>query len=248
GYLMNMTKTTLICLLALSLSSTLYALPPQVEADRLGLAAKTAMEAKDYKTAVEKLEAMQKLGVKLPDTFSYHYGVSLLETGRYKDALAMFDEYLSQGQGAKFYKEALERYNLAERFSISTIVIDKNNEVILDVKTKLMWQDQLYSSDDKYNRNKLIEGGKVWQGDGGNRYCKNLTLAGYSNWRLPTPEELETIVPIKNSFRSIAWLLDSDEQGGNFLTSIDGIQFNMSFNSQYESKSSCYVRCVRDNK
>ncbi|MFZ2889554.1 hypothetical protein [Sulfuricurvum sp.] len=117
-------KYLLNAITAILFSTQLLALPPQVEADRLGLAAKTAMEAKDYETAVEKLEAMQKLGVKLPDTFSYHYGVSLLETGRYKDAQDMFDKYLSQGQGAKFYKEALIALNTIET-SLKNIELEK---------------------------------------------------------------------------------------------------------------------------
>lgn len=166
-------KNLLISAIAATLLSTqLFALPPQVEADRLGLAAKTAMEAKDYKTAVEKLKAMQKLGVKLPDSFSYHYGTALLSMGDPDEALKMFDIYLSQGSTAKFYKEALEKYTLAEK-----------RDVWLDKSTGLIWQ----------NFEKTPKQVTYYEA---RDYCSDLTLAGHSDWRLPDTNELDSLATL----------------------------------------------------
>lgn len=231
------------------LSTQLFALPPQVEADRLGLAAKTAMETKDYKTAVEKLEAMQKLGVKLPDTFSYHYGVSLLETGRYKESLAMFDQYLSQGQGAKFYKEALEKYNVAE---------EKDNEskqVFIDNTTGLMWQNSACTNEEEVAYLSLKNNGKVMNWDSAKKYCENLNFAGFSDWRLPDIDTLKTIIDtqnepkikknLKNAGKTYWSSSTSSVKNSNLAMYVD---FKFGDDDPGTKDLSHYVRCVRDNK
>lgn len=95
-------------------TASAYALPPQVEMDRLSLQARDALETRDYATAVEKMARMRSLGVKLPDSFYYQYGAALLELGRYKEAQEMLGKYLQDGRQVKFYSEALEKYNRAE--------------------------------------------------------------------------------------------------------------------------------------
>jgi len=54
------------------------------------------------------------------------------------------------------------------------------NEIITDTKTGLMWQKE--TAPRTYTWQEAVE------------YCKNLTLAGYDDWRLPTIEELFSIV------------------------------------------------------
>ncbi len=55
-----------------------------------------------------------------------------------------------------------------------------SNGTVSDNNTWLMWQQQ----DDG--------GFRTW--DGANSYCENLNLGGYTDWRLPAKEELESIV------------------------------------------------------
>lgn len=54
------------------------------------------------------------------------------------------------------------------------------NEVVIDNKTGLMWQRT--RADDTMNHNDAIE------------YCKDLSLGGYSDWRLPSISELKTLI------------------------------------------------------
>jgi hypothetical protein len=81
-------------------------------------------------------------------------------------------------------------------FAIKFVNIEgvESNEVIVTIKKLgLIWQDN--------NDVKVVTG--YWQ-DGIN-YCKNLILDGYSDWRLPTIKELESIIKIKNDFKNMKW-------------------------------------------
>lgn len=59
-------------------------------------------------------------------------------------------------------------------------LIDRGDGTIYDTRTKLLWQQ--VSPDRTY----------IWQD--AQIYCKGLGLAGHNNWRLPTIEELKTLI------------------------------------------------------
>ena len=61
----------------------------------------------------------------------------------------------------------------------------------------LMYQNQHFSIRDKRNFEKQKEGGRVWTWSGAKKYCKELTLGGYSGWRLPTKTELSQLATVK---------------------------------------------------
>jgi len=66
--------------------------------------------------------------------------------------------------------------------SIASATVVSKNGIANDSVTGLMWQD---------NRD-VVTVQKDWERSKG--YCKNLTLGGYSDWRLPSIYELETIL------------------------------------------------------
>jgi len=109
----------------------------------------------------------------------------------------------------------------------------------------LMWQDDNDAATVQNN----------WQG--AIDYCQNLNLAGHSDWRLPSFDELRTIVDknnhlaIKSEFKNTA----SDGYWSSTPGAGDsGFAWDVYFRGGDESdgygykNSNLYVRCVRDSK
>ena len=72
---------------------------------------------------------------------------------------------------------------------------DNTTNIVTDITTNLQWQDnevvkkrwltqENYANEEYFNTS----------GDTATTYCQNLTLGGFTNWRLPTKKELEGIV------------------------------------------------------
>ena len=118
---------------------------------------------------------------------------------------------------------------------------DNGNGTITDETTKLMWQ----KSDDGIPRTWL----------NANSYCNELNLGGYDDWRLPTLDELKTIVdknfippsinPIFNCKKTLYWSSSSYENNTNYAWAI-----HFYYGFAYWRLKSNYnlVRCVRDIK
>ncbi len=111
-------------------------------------------------------------------------------------------------------------------------------------ESKLMWQDTSYGdkSDAAYNNND--SSCKAGTYEYAKSYCENLSFGGFSDWRLPTSDELMGASKIKNFF--------SDNRGADFWTStqvkngkhyvvftVDGFRYAR------EDSQSNYIRCVR---
>lgn len=60
--------------------------------------------------------------------------------------------------------------------------LTRSGDYVIDDANKLMWQDTYDNVKIRLTQKKAIE------------YCENLTLSGFSNWRLPTVEEYQTII------------------------------------------------------
>jgi hypothetical protein len=70
----------------------------------------------------------------------------------------------------------LNRLTLLTQYGL----IDRGNGTIYDTKTNLTWQQDF--SPEKY----------TWKD--ANRYCEELNLSGHKDWRLPTLEELKSLI------------------------------------------------------
>ena len=121
---------------------------------------------------------------------------------------------------------------------------DDTTEIVTDEVTRLKWQDDATVSDDTNKsewEDALIQ-------------CTDLRLGGHNDWRLPSREELESIVnrgksdpAISSDFVNIIsyhyWSSTPAASGNNRA-------WNVNFDHGYSTNSSayganCYVRCVR---
>ena len=121
----------------------------------------------------------------------------------------------------------------------------KNNaQVVIDSYHKLMWVDDISNLKILKNHDDAI------------LYCKNLTHAGYANWRIPTLEEFEYIVNKRNTKNYINYAFKYNVPDGywakkahwrtfwfyaDYMHFVSGTAY---FDSRHKKK---YVRCVRDN-
>lgn len=116
-----------------------------------------------------------------------------------------------------------------------------------------MWQDEPYTYFERQARydGKNYEKARTWESAIG--YCEKLSLAGYSDWRLPSRSELATIVDksrkpaikkeFKNFLATFYWSStphDRNNEEAWFIRYNNGIASHT-----YKSRSH-FVRCIRD--
>ena len=108
------------------------------------------------------------------------------------------------------------------------------------IRGNLQWQDNADAA--------TVE--KEW--DGAKSYCANLTLDGYSDWRLPTIKELQSIVDrkrtpaIKTGFSNTAsswyWSASPYVYNGSYAWVVS---FYNGYTYDSTKTVTYYVRCVR---
>jgi len=121
----------------------------------------------------------------------------------------------------------------------------KENKIYLERDVQLMWQDQMYTEAEvgAYKRHKSI--GKAGTHGYATAYCSRLDYGGYTDWRLPTSDEL-THVHYKKG-QVFAYFRDSDFwsstptiEGKYYVVfPADAIRYVRS------TKQSNFIRCVR---
>jgi hypothetical protein len=122
-------------------------------------------------------------------------------------------------------------------------VRDDSKQVVNDFTNNLMWQDN------EDARTVLRD----WQG--AMDYCQNLNFAGHNDWRLPSIEELKTIVDKNNNPAIKSEFKNTDSNGYWSSTPYAGASdfaWSVYFSDGYERYNSKnahnLVRCVRDSK
>jgi hypothetical protein len=117
--------------------------------------------------------------------------------------------------------------------------IANNDETVLDTKTNLMW-----AAKDK---------GSAMNWANAKRYCENYRGAGYTDWRMPTQDELDALylsgaargtpdVPIKLPNNSSVWA--SETSGSNAAYVVFGFQFRFMGPKSMEYNRALPVRSV----
>jgi len=121
----------------------------------------------------------------------------------------------------------------------------KENKVYIQQEAGLMWQDQAYTDaeDGAYSRGNSVS--KAGKHRHAMNYCRSLNYGGYSDWRLPTSDELSAVHhEPENPFVY--------HRGSDFWTSTPTTEnrYYVIYTAdamQYKRKigESNYIRCVR---
>ena len=123
--------------------------------------------------------------------------------------------------------------------------ICKKNKIYIEKDALLMWQDQAYvdAEDGGYKRNHSVAKAGTW--NHAMNYCRSLRYAGYSDWRLPTSDELVNVH--RKEGQVFSYYRDND-----FWTSTPAtdVRYYVVFPAdayQYKryKKETNYIRCVR---
>ncbi len=128
---------------------------------------------------------------------------------------------------------------------------DDKKEVVSDTTTCLMWQDDIATTTSFATWQEAIE------------YCDSLNFAGFTDWRLPNINELNSISDrtkshpaIKDIFNNIDSFSDVDiPLAWPYLSSTSqnnstawGIDFTQGYVSRIDKTSGGEVRCVRSGQ
>jgi Protein of unknown function (DUF1566) len=116
--------------------------------------------------------------------------------------------------------------------------------VYIQKKENLMWQDEVYHDDEESAYRNSISSGKAGNWEHVRNYCATLYYGGFSDWRLPTLEEMMDLHQrpsgLKNSIASDFWTSTPDK-GDKYKTlyTADGFPY------VHKKNESHFVRCVR---
>ena len=118
---------------------------------------------------------------------------------------------------------------------------DETSEVVTDLTTGLIWQDNGGVADSKYSF------------DNADKYCSDLELAGFDDWRVPSVSELLTIADMSKYKAAIDNTFNNIGEWGYWSSTLDvasgskAWQVFFSFGKGYLNSKSTgnYVRCVK---
>lgn len=117
----------------------------------------------------------------------------------------------------------------------------RSDVTVTDIKRNLMWQDD--SDSREYLSNWTLA----------KEYCSTLSLSGFTDWKLPSIKELQTIVDIKGKEIAIFKEFENTEPSSYWSNTQDmsnphnawyvGFKTGATFKDSKDYD--CYVRCVR---
>jgi len=136
---------------------------------------------------------------------------------------------------------------------------DPNNAVVTEEETTvdlsnpdavviagLTWQNEAYT-DEELGVYGTSSSGKVQNWQGAKDYCENLDYAGYSDWTLPTKDQLQTLYTqvqyFKNNTTDFFW--SSSIQNSDTLGAWS-VYFGNGGIDYYNKSAYHYVRCIRE--
>jgi len=139
-----------------------------------------------------------------------------------------------------------DKYNRASNEFLNT-TYNRNNDIVTDTAKGLMWQDDSDAGSLTASWKEAIE------------YCEDLTLGGYSDWRLPNHNELYYLADrskskptINRIFQNVVsdFYWSSTSSYGNLEDEDDYVKFKNIYSINFSDgtiiDAGKYVRCVRD--
>ena len=123
--------------------------------------------------------------------------------------------------------------------------ICKENKIYVEKDVRLMWQDQAYldTDDGAYRKNRSVSKSGTW--NYAMSYCRRLNYAGYTDWRLPTSDELMHVH--RKEGQAFTYYRD-----GDFWTSTPSTDSRYyvvfpadAYRYKRYKRESNYIRCVR---
>jgi tetratricopeptide (TPR) repeat protein len=155
-------------------------------------AAEMAKTPKDYERAVREFEQAAKLAPNWPDVY-FNLGSVQTKAGNYGEAMRHYKRYLELAPKTPDAAEVREEiykleYRAEEAQRVRNRFIAHSNETVLDTRTGLMWA----AKDNGANID--------WKG--AKSYCENYRGGGYTDWRMPTQNELAGLYDSNKSYKA----------------------------------------------
>lgn len=157
-------------------------------------------------------------------------------------------------------KKKVSMIMLLSFFSTLNATIISQNGMAKDSVTGLMWQDESYTSSEEVAYNDGKNYNKVGNEEYAQGYCENLTLGGFSDFRLPNIYELTTL--IDNTKSEEPYIVDGIKNIPNIpfywsstpsaiyldYSWSTSFGFNGGYNAEGRNIGHYYIRCVRGNE
>lgn len=210
--------------------------------------AKILLNGKEYESNIRVPSGIYKVDISADNFLDKSIKIEIHKDVK-EEIILDFD---IEAQKDKIAKEKLEKERIKrEKLQRERIERQRKESIYIDKKQKLMWQDN----------NAVLETKKPWLtkvnydaknylntvGDTAITYCKNLTLANFKDWRLPTKDELKYLSTQKNKLKNVSsnwyWSITSNNNNGERAWSIyfDNGDGYSDLKNAYN-----YVRCIRN--
>lgn len=119
---------------------------------------------------------------------------------------------------------------------------DETSSIVIDNASSLEWQDDLIT--DKMRWNQAVG------------YCKSLELGSYSDWRLPSKQELDGLIDKKRNVPSISeefqntisyryWTSTTNTTSRRDTSRAWYVNFSYGHKDSFSKEDIYHVRCVR---
>ena len=135
--------------------------------------------------------------------------------------------------------------NISQVESVSPGKVCHEDLTYIERDTGLMWQDELYTDAEDGAVARNHNAGKAGNWQHAMRYCRNLYYAGYSDWRLPTSDELSHVHRIEgqvfNYFRDKDFWSSTPTTEGRYYA----VYAADAYIYKRKRSESNFIRCVR---